>query len=619
MKGYLGFVGLAVSALSAWAGNVFVEAESFQDRGGWVIDQQFMNVMGSPFLLAHGMGKPVADAVTEVEVSEAGTYRVLARTRNWAAHWSPDADAPGKFQVSVNGTRLPNVLGTKGKEWAWHEAGSIPLPAGKTTVRLHDLTGFDGRCDALLLTSDPTFAPPSEVAALEKYRRQLGALTENRQPVSSDLIVVGGGVAGICAAVSAARLGLQVTLLHDRPVLGGNNSSEVRVHLGGRTNIGLYPRLGDVVNEIGPKAGGNAQPPERYEDSRKDKVVEAEKNIRLFRNTFATGIEKDGNRITAVIGRDIATGVETKFTAPWVVDCTGDGTIGMLAGAEYRYGRESKAETGETRAVEKADNITMGASVQWYSAEAKESVPFPDIPWGLKFTDQSCQRVKMGEWTWETGMQFDQINDFERIRDYGMLVIYSNWAFLKNRSVFKKEYERRYLSWVAYISGKRESRRLIGDWVLNENEIRERRVFPDATLCTTWSIDLHHPDPQNTKFFPGEEFKSIAKHTTIHPFAIPYRCLYSKNVENLFMAGRNISVTHVALGTVRVMRTTGMMGEVVGMAAAVCKRHGCNPRAVYTDHFQELKALMAKGVGTGVPQPPQTYNMGSTLKDPEKK
>ena len=195
MKGYLGFVAFAVSTLSAWAGNVFVEAESFQDRGGWVIDQQFMNVMGSPFLLAHGMGKPVADAVTEVEVSEAGTYRVLARTRNWAAHWSPNADAPGKFQVSVNGTRLPNVLGTKGKEWAWHEAGSVPLPAGKVTVRLHDLTGFDGRCDALLLTSDPTFAPPSEVAALEKYRRQLGALTENRQPVSSDLIVVGGGVA----------------------------------------------------------------------------------------------------------------------------------------------------------------------------------------------------------------------------------------------------------------------------------------------------------------------------------------------------------------------------------------------------------------------------------------
>ena len=268
------------------AATLFVEAEAFEKKGGWFIDQQFMEQMGSPYLLAHGMGRPVADAETTLTVPAPGEYRVLARTRNWVARWHPDAEAPGRFRVLVDGRPLPAELGAgKNGEWHWQEAGRIKLAAGRVRLALHDLTGFDGRCDALVLTDEASFTPPGDVRALEQLRRAHKAVTDAPVPVETDLVVVGGGVAGICAAISAARLGLTVALIHNRPVLGGNNSSEVRVHLGGRTNIGPYPRLGDVVNEIGPKAGGNAKPASQYEDERKLAAVRAEKNIRLFLST----------------------------------------------------------------------------------------------------------------------------------------------------------------------------------------------------------------------------------------------------------------------------------------------------------------------------------------------
>ena len=600
------------------AATLMVETEAFKDKGGWVVDQQFMDQMGSPFLMAHGLGQPVADASTAVEIPEAGTYRVLARTRNWVAYWSQKG-APGQFQVAVNGKPLSTVLGTQGAAWDWQEAGSVSLDKGTARLALHDLTGFDGRCDALILTTDAAFKPASDVAALAKFRREMGTVVAPQGSVSADLVVVGGGIPGVCAAISAARLGLKVALLQDRPVLGGNNSSEVRVHLAGRQNLPPYPKLGDVVSEIGPAKGGNAQPPEYYEDQRKYDAVKAEPNVSLYLSTRGIAVEMSGSKIAAVIGRNIETGVETRFVAPLVLDNTGDGAIGALAGAEFRYGRESSAETGESRAPEKADTQTMGSSVQWYSREAKEPVAFPDIQWGLAFNDTNCERVKMGEWTWETGMNLNQIDEFERVRDYGMLVVFSNWSFLKNHSANKAKYEKSRLDWVAYVAGKRESRRLIGDLVLKEQDLVNRVEYPDATACTTWTIDLHYPDPKNTANFPGSEFKSIAKHTTIYPYPIPYRCLYSKNVDNLFMAGRNISVTHVALGTVRVMRTGGMMGEVVGMAASICKQNGCLPRDVYAKHLDSLKALMAKGVGLGKAQPPQGYNLGGTLMKTDKK
>ncbi|NJO67898.1 MAG: FAD-dependent oxidoreductase [Bacteroidetes bacterium] len=611
-KNFLAICLALISFLSVKS-QVLVEAESFANKGGWVTDQQFMDLMGSPFLMAHGLGKPVTDASTTVNFPYKGTYHVYVRTRNWAGYWT-DKDAPGKFQVLVNGKPLPPVFGTQETEWAWQYGGAVKVTKGDNTLALHDLTGFNGRCDAIYFTTDAKSIPANDLATLSIFRKK--ALNLPHVPADAgnfDLVVVGGGVAGVCAAISAARLGLKVALIHDRPVLGGNNSSEVRVHLGGRINLEPFPALGNLVNEIGPAKGGNAQPASYYEDQKKYDAVAGEKNIELFLNYRAFAVTKNGNKISSVTAVHIENSKELAFSAPLFADCTGDGTIGALAGADFMMGRESKNEFNEATAPNQKDKMTMGSSVQWYSEEKQEPAAFPEIKWALAFNENSAQKVKMGEWTWETGMQYDQIKDFERIRDYGLLVVLSNWSFMKNHSSVAEQYKNSALSWVAYVAGKRESRRLTGDYILKEQDITDKVIYPDGTAPTSWTIDLHYPDPKNTRHFPGNEFLSIAKHKPIYPYPVPYRCLYSRNVDNLFMAGRNISVTHVALGTIRVMRTTGMLGEVVGMAASVCIKNQVLPRGVYENHLEELKGLMIKGTGKADIPPIQHYNLGGTL------
>ena len=590
---------------------ILVEAESFADKGGWVVDQQFMDQMGSPYLMAHGMGVPVKDAETRVSFPGTGEYRVFVRTYNWTSPWF-SGEGPGKFQLLVNGRPTGAALGATGSSWQWQDAGTVTITAQTATLSLRDLTGFNGRCDAICFTTGST--PPDNLNDLARFRARMLKLP--KKPVNAgkfDLVVVGGGIAGTCAAISAARLGLKVALIQDRPVLGGNNSSEVRVHLGGRINLDPYTRLGDVVKEIGPEKGGNARPAEFYEDGKKLEAVAAEPNITLFLNYRAFRVEKKGNTITSVVARHTETSEEQSFAAPLFADCTGDGTIGFLADADFLMGREGKTEFGEETAPEQRDLMTMGASVQWYSAEDSTDNNFPVFQYGVDFNENNAQQVKMGEWTWETGMNLDQISDFERIRDYGLLVVYSNWSFLKNFSPVKNEYRKSRLDWVAYVAGKRESRRLLGDLILKEQDLTNFVIYPDASASTSWTIDLHYPDPKNTEHFPAKEFKSIARHIPIHPYPVPYRCLYSRNVENLFMAGRNISITHVALGTIRVMRTTGMLGEVVGMAASVAAKNNTTPRGVWQHHLDELKAIMKKGVGKEGNYPKQNYNEGGTL------
>ena len=586
------FAGLALCAgLSAQS--LFVECERFTQKGGWVLDQQFMDEMGSPYLLAHGMGVPVADASTEVDLPCEGTWKVWARTYNWTSPWS-GKEGPGKFQVKLGNKRLPETLGCRGNAWEWQYAGAVKRKAGKTTLSLHDLTGFDGRCDALWLTLGEETPPVNP-----DRNALLGIPAAER--VSFDLVVVGGGIAGMCAAVAAARQGLKVALVNDRPVLGGNNSAEVRVHLGGTIEVGPYPALGRMQREFGHSKEGNAQPAANYEDGKKQAWIDGEPGITLYASSRAVAVEmKADNLISGVRIKHIETARETLLQAPLFADCTGDGTIGFLAGADYRYGREAASEFGESLAPEKADNFVLGASVQWYSRKDAKPSAFPLFEYGLNFTDESVQDVTMGEWTWETGMLHDMTGEFEYIRDYGLAVIYSNWSYLKNRL---KRHPDRSLDWVAYLSGKRESRRLMGDYIYKQDDIEKAVFHEDATFATTWSIDLHSPDPANTRYFPGEEFKTKTVHNRIYPAAVPYRCLYSRNIDNLFMAGRDISVTHVALGTTRVMRTCGMAGEVVGLAAAVCHSHRVLPRAVYRQYLPELQDLMRKGAAVEGPLP----------------
>ena len=584
---------LLLNSNSARAAELFIEAENFSHKGGWVVDNQYMDLMGSSYLMAHGLGKPVEKAFTQVQIPEAGKYRLYVRTYNWTSPWY-DGEGPGKFNLRINDSQPLGSLGTQGKEWAWQYAGEMELPVGEVTLQAK-----------LIPNRDPE---------LRVFRNKLLGLPEVPPEAGAfDLVVTGGGVAGISAAVSAARLGLKVALVQNRPILGGNNSSDVRVHLGGRIETGPYGNLGDLQKEFGPARGGNARPAEYYEDQKKLDFVLAEPNITLFLNHHVYGVVKDGkSRIEKVLARHTETGQEIALAAPLFADCTGDGSVGVLAGANYRMGREPRSEHGEPQAPEIADKMTLGASVQWYSVDTGKESSFPKFKYGIEFNAQNAEKVTMGEWTWETGLNKDQIREAEQIRDYGMLVVFSNWSWLKNESGLEK-YKNLALDWVAYIAGKRESRRLLGDHILTENDILDFVIYPDAAGSTTWSIDLHYPDPKNTKYFPNKEFKAIAVQNNIYPYPVPYRCLYSRNIENLFMAGRNISVTHIALGTTRVMRTCGIMGEVVGMAASLCKKHNVGPREVYQAHLQELKELMELGVGRGDLPNNQTYNLGGTL------
>ena len=606
---------VAIVSLAAQAKTIFIEAESFDDWGGWVNDTQFMDQMGSPYLLAHGLGKPVADAKTTF-IGNGWKYGVWVRTRNWTAYWNPCwrlCPGAGTFSIIVNGEKLPNVIGGQGNgEWEWVKVGEVTLKVGENTVALHDLAGFDGRVDAIAFsTATPgTWESPRRDSLLRDG--------DVKTMPAYDVVVVGGGIAGICAAISSARLGLKTALVHDRPVLGGNNSSEVRVHLGAYANLPPYPRLGDVVAEIGPKSGGNAREASVYEDELKLKVVKETNGLDLYLNQHVNGVLTNGEgRITCVFAQDTRKGGRYVFNGSWFVDCTGDGNLGYLVGADFRMGREAKSETNEPDAPGKADMMTLGASVQWYAGKAEGDAAFPVRPWMLKtINEENCSPHLRGDWWWEAGLGRDQIAEAEHIRDYGLLVAYSNWAFVKNCYSKKADFADKELKWVAYNAGRRESRRLMGDFVLDQSHLRNRDFQPDGTCATTWTIDLHLPKTVEESKFEGEPYQSNSFNEKIWPYPIPYRCLYSRNVPNLFMAGRDISVTHIALGTTRLMRTHGMMGEVVGMAASICKKHRCDPRDVYKSHLDELKSLMEKGVGDGKEHPRQNYNCQSSL-DPD--
>ncbi|MBQ5692058.1 MAG: FAD-dependent oxidoreductase [Alistipes sp.] len=582
--------------------SVMVLATTFADKGDWTVEQQFVLQMGSSYLLAHGIGTPLAkDAVTTVNVPADGNYNILVRTKNWTKHWS-DGPTPGIFEVHIDGQSDGVTYGTDSVNWYWQRGGKVALTAGEHTIALHDLTGFDGRCDAVILTTEDY--TPTE--SLEEYFALREALLGKRvveDKGSYDFVVVGGGISGICAALAASRLGLKVALIQDRYVLGGNNSSEVRVGLGGQINIDPYPSLGYLLNEIGPDRIGNARGAHHYQDEKKMNVVLAEKNISLFMGYTVIEVEKDGDRITSVVAQEATAQNHIKISGNYFSDCTGDAHLGFMAGAECRMGREARDEFNERLAPEKADDMTMGVSIEWYCEDWNTPCTFPDsLDWGLRLDEYTVEPVHRANWYWEVGMMDDQVADAEKIRDYGMYVAYSTFSYCKNRYSKKEDWTCTHLTWVSHVSGKRESRRIMGDYILREQDLTRPIRHQDETCTTTWRIDQHYPMEKNSKDYPNQEWLSYGVLTPIDFYALPYRCFYSKDISNMFMAGRNISVTHIALGSTRVMRTCGLIGEVVGMAAAVCARRQAMPRDVYTTYFEDLKELMRKGTGrTDVP------------------
>ncbi len=414
----LAWLSLIVCLISPASGQqVLLETESFDSHGGWKLDTQFIENMGSPYLLAHGLGRPVDDAKTSVAFPETGEYRVFVRTKDWVAQWNA-AGQPGRFQVLVNGAPLQEDFGTRGAEWFWHDGGRVQITDTNVVVALHDLTGFDGRCDAILFTKEKE-TPPNTSAILPQWRRKLLGLPEEpTRRAGYDLVVVGGGYSGMGAAISAARMGCKVALIQNRPVLGGNGSSEVRVWSRGLIRRGKYPRIGEIVTEFSDNASKSPGRYEEFEDSRKMAIVAAEKNIDLFLNHHAYKVDCDENRITGVYTFDTRTGDRERFEAKLYADCTGHATIGVLAGADWEMTPKGR----------------MGMSNMWAWDERNEPVAFPETPWALDLSmkDFPYPRNHHGEWFWEGGFDKNPITEAESIRDWNLRAVFGAFNAMKN-------------------------------------------------------------------------------------------------------------------------------------------------------------------------------------------
>ena len=560
-----------------------IEAESFDQPGGWVVDPQFVEQMGSPYLMAHGMGTPVRNAFTNVKFDQKGEYHVWVRTKNWAPG---DWEAPGRFNLKINGRTMDNTLGLN-PGWGWEYAGSANIQSENVKLELEDLTGFNGRCDGIYF-STVNKAPPRNMKELAEGRKSVSnEASEPEQIEEFDLVVVGGGIAGCASAIAAAEQGMRVALIHDRPVLGGNASSEIRVH-----TLGIYGHFERILKMLDTEHYPNGSP-EAYQDEKKrHENVEKYKNIALYTNWRAYDAITDGNIITAVDARHTSEGKRIRFKAPRFVDSTGDGWIGYWAGAEFMYGRESVdtygeayEEWGELWSPEEADNFVMGSSVLWRTYQDENESPFPEVPWSNEIVGQHA--ATEGTWKWELSrLDLHQIDDAEEIRDHMLKAIYGSFYNTKQ----KPGTEKLKFEWISYLVGKRESRRLEGDYIFTFNDVTEQRKFPDSVVMETREIDVHYQ--QNLLDESKPDFLSEAIFYKTPMYYIPYRSLYSKNIKNLFMAGRNFSCSHIGLGGPRVMRTTGQMGAAVGLAAVICEKYGVNPRDVYTDHLEEYMTLI---------------------------
>jgi hypothetical protein len=562
---------------------LLVETESFKDKGGWVVDPQFVEQMGSPYLLAHGLGTPVAPASTTVTFPSAGKYHVWARTRNWAVG---DWDAPGRFKISVNGKELGTVLGTE-DGWDWQYAGKISVKDTTCTVELKDLTGFDGRCDAIYFSTEK-LSPPDDELELKAWRKNMLAINETPEKTESfDLVVVGGGIAGCAASVAAAQQGLKVALIQDRPVLGGNASSEIRVH-----TEGITWKSDSILSKLNTVHWPNGSPDAVIDDKKRMDFMNSQENIKIFLNTRAYAVAASSGIITSVDASNTSTGEALRFTAPLFIDCTGDGWIGYWAGAEYMYGREDSSKYNENWDQHKelwspanSDNRVMGSSVLWRTVDKGSPVVFPEVPWAMETANEYA--ATEGTWKWEySDSEKNQIENGEEIRDHMLKAIYGSFYNAKK----KPENANLALEWTSYLLGKRESRRLIGDYIYTFQDEKTMREFPDAVAMEERDVDVHYQ--QKLKDPSQPDFLSEALFYKVDHYYIPYRTLYSKNINNLLMAGRCFSTSHVGLGGPRVMNTTGQMGVAVGYAASLCKKYNTNPRGVYEKHIAELRKLI---------------------------
>lgn len=594
--------------MSKTVSNLLIEAEDFDNHGGWVVDSQFETQMGSPYLLAHGLGRPVADATTVVAIPEAGDYEVWVRTRDWAP-----PHAPGRFELSIDGARLATVFGTNGADWAWQSAGKIPLPRGEVTLALHDLTGFEGRCDAIFLSADGSVPPNAVDAASRAWRKALRGLPA--EPIDAgdyDVVVVGGGVSGCAAALTAARLGQRVALIHDRPVLGGNASKE----------IGLMPRgaQGKLLLELSQRTPDG--------DLVALSLLEAEPTASVFLEHRIVAAERQGDRIVAVDAVQARGGLERRFRGKMFIDTSGVAMLGVLAGAETMFGREARSDYDEPYAPDVADHMHHGNTLFFRTRMADHPVPFPEVPWATEvskdYANLSGQLVKSGQengpgpvaganpdnptfqfsadptqaWMnqfpathyWEYGQWLDPYTSGELVRDYLMRALYGTFSNVKNLE--PEAYANLEFDWMAFVAAQGEFKRYKGDHVLTENDIRDHTRYNDMLVSNDGFFCIH------CAWNPGEgkyDFRLkdwIMDVRDQQPYGIPFRCLYSANIDNLLMAGKHISVTHVAGSSVKLMGNGAQHGVATAAAAFLCNAHNTTPRGLYDARLDELIALV---------------------------
>ncbi|HZQ55235.1 MAG TPA: FAD-dependent oxidoreductase [Bryobacteraceae bacterium] len=432
--------------------------------------------------------------------------------------------------------------------------------------------------------------------------------------LNTDLAIAGGGIAGVCAAITAARAGICVVLLQDRPVLGGNASSEVRLWILGATshmgNNNRWAREGGVIDEIlVENLYRNPEGNPLILDTILLEKVHAERNITLLLNVPVDEVEKsDEVQIRAVTGYCSQNQTKYRVEAPLFCDASGDGIVGFLAGAAFRMGSEGRDEFGEGMAPPKSTNELLGHSLYFYSKDAGRLVRFippsfalQDITKIPRYRDIRAFDSGCRFWWLEWGGTLDTIAQTEEIKWELWRVAYGVWNYIKNSGQFP-EAENLTLEWIGTIPGKRESRRFEGDTMLTQQDLVEQRIHPDAVSFGGWAIDLHPAEGVYSNR-PG-----CAQWHSKGVYQIPYRCLYSKNIENLFLAGRIISVSHVAFGSTRVMATCGHSAQAVGMAAALCHENGVKPRQLLeTCRMQELQRRLLRA-GQYIP--------GIALEDP---
>jgi hypothetical protein len=404
-----------------------------------------------------------------------------------------------------------------------------------------------------------------------------------------DFVVVGGGLAGIAAAVTAARMGSKTALIQDRPVLGGASSKEMRIWPMGARNCNFeYSRETGLIEELLLKNlyTNPTCNPEGWDIVLRS-IVKSQANLDVFLNTTVTDLNMDNadQKIASVEAFTLDAETRHTFKAPFFADCSGDGILGAMAGAPFRYGCEAKDEFNESMASDQPETRTMGSSMQFRARDVKRPVEFVPPEWvkhKFELDDfgefrpliQEFTRDEGGFWWIEWGGGLDTVHDTSEISDELLAIVYGIWDFLKNRSSLREDIATYELDWVSTIAGKRESRRFEGDHILTQGEIEQQCHFEDAIAFGGWGFDDHPKDGFFDKINPS--FHIYHK----GPYNVPLRSLYSRTIENLFFAGRNISASHVALSSTRVMLTCGQLGEAVGAAAATCNQHSVSPRSL---------------------------------------